>query len=71
MQHLHSIRDRNHIVTATGEGKLPFVSADDIATVAFRALTDEKPHNTDYLILGPELLSYDNVSSLSDPLSHF
>ena len=67
MQHLHSIRDADNIVTATGEGKLPFVSADDIAAVAFRALTDEKSHNTDYLLLGPELVSYDDVSSLSNP----
>ena len=71
MQHLYSIRDADNIVTATGEGKLPFVSANDIAAVAFRALTDEKPHNTDYLLLGPELLSYDDVSSLSDSRLEF
>jgi festuclavine dehydrogenase len=66
MQHLYSIRDADNIVTATGEGKLPFVSADDVASVAFRALTDEKSHNTDHLLLGPELLSYDDVSSPAD-----
>ena len=47
--------------TATGNGKVPFVSANDIAAVAFRALIDEKPHNTDHLILGSDLLSYDDV----------
>ena len=60
-QHLPTIRDQDMIITATGEGKLPFVSADDIATVGYRALTDEVPHNTDHLILGPELFSYDEV----------
>lgn len=63
MGHLSTIRDEDRIVTATGKGKLPFVSADDIAAVAFRALTDKVSHNTDHLILGPELLSYDDVSS--------
>ena len=62
MQHLSTIRDEDKIITATSEGKLPFVSADDIAAVAFRALTDEVSSNTDHLILGPELLSYDDVS---------
>jgi festuclavine dehydrogenase len=63
MQHMLSIRDEDKIITATGEGKVPFVSADDIAAVAFHALTDELPHNADHLILGPELWSYDEVSS--------
>jgi festuclavine dehydrogenase len=68
MAHLYTIRDEDKIITATGDGKLPFVSADDIATVAFRALTDKVAHNTDHLILGPELLSYDEVSSSIHPL---
>ncbi len=63
MQHMLSIRDEDKIITATGEGKVPFVSADDIAAVAFHALTDGVPHNADHLILGPELWSYDEVSS--------
>lgn len=61
MEHGHSIRSEDRILTAAGEGKVSFVSADDIAAVAFRALTDEVLHNTDHLILGPELFSYDDV----------
>lgn len=61
MQHLHTIREKDIIVTAAGDGRLPFVSADNIAAVAFRALTDEKAHDTDHLILGSELWSYDDV----------
>jgi len=30
--------------------------------VAFRTLTDDKPHNRAYRILGPELLTYDEVA---------
>lgn len=30
--------------------------------MAFHALTDEKPHNTEYRILGPELLTHDQVN---------
>jgi len=63
-QHLPTIRGQDMIVTATGEGKLPFVSANDIAAVGYRALTDEVPHNTDHVILGPELFSYDEIAEL-------
>ena len=32
--------------------------------MACRALTDEKPHNCDYVIVGSELLSHDDVAAL-------
>lgn len=32
--------------------------------MAFHALTDAKSHNTDHLILGPELFSYTEVAEL-------
>lgn len=63
-EHCRTIVEQDAIVTAAGDGKVPFVSVEDIAAVAFKALTDEVPHNNDYLILGPELLSYDEVSPL-------
>ena len=62
-----AIKDESRVYSACGDGKIPFVSATDIAAVAFRALTDEKPHNTSYLIVGPELLTYDQVYSLFGP----
>jgi festuclavine dehydrogenase len=37
------------------DGKVPFISAGDIAAVAFHVLTDEKLLETDYRILSPEL----------------
>jgi len=60
-QYIASIKNESKIYTACGDGQIPFISALDIAAVAFRALTDAKPHNTDYRILGPELLTYDEV----------
>jgi festuclavine dehydrogenase len=61
MEHCTSIREKDSIITAAKDGKVPFVSAVDIAAVAFRALTDPVSHNTDHLIVGPELFSYDEV----------
>ncbi|KAL0576715.1 hypothetical protein V5O48_005282 [Marasmius crinis-equi] len=59
---LTSIKEEKKIYTAAGDAKLAFISALDIARVAFRGLIDEKPHNTDYWVDGPELLSYDQVA---------
>ncbi|OZJ04494.1 hypothetical protein BZG36_02663 [Bifiguratus adelaidae] len=61
--HRFTIKGEGKIYTACGDGKIPFVSATDIAAVAFRALTDEKPYNTDYRVLGPELLTYDEIAA--------
>ncbi|ODM17925.1 hypothetical protein SI65_06713 [Aspergillus cristatus] len=56
------IKDLSKIFTACGEGKIPFVSATDIAAVAYRALTDTESHNCDHRVLGPELLTYDEIA---------
>ena len=40
---------------------MPFVRAEDVSVCAFRALTDDEAHDTDHLILGPEVSSYDEV----------
>ncbi|KAK0230275.1 hypothetical protein IW262DRAFT_388800 [Armillaria fumosa] len=62
--HRKPIKPEDKIYSATGEGKVPFVSAEDIAAVAFRALVDPQSHNTDHFIRGPELLSYDEVAEI-------
>ncbi|KAK6953948.1 hypothetical protein Daesc_003910 [Daldinia eschscholtzii] len=59
-----SIKKENKIYSATGNGKLPFVSADDIARVGFCALTDEKLQNAEHIILGPDLLTYGDVATI-------
>lgn len=61
-QHLRTIRDEGAIYTATGKGKVPFCSADDIAAMAFHALTSAEAPNREFFILGPELLTYDDVA---------
>jgi len=60
---VYTIGTMNKILTACGDGRIPFISADDIAEVAFRALTDKASHNCDHRVLGPELLTYDDVRS--------
>ncbi|KAK0207009.1 hypothetical protein DFS33DRAFT_1318412 [Desarmillaria ectypa] len=63
-QHRGPFKSENKIYSATGDGKVPFVSAEDIAAVAFRALVDPESHNTDHFIRGPELLSYNEVAEI-------
>ena len=57
-----SIEKEGKIYTSCEDGKIPFISAGDIAAVAYRSLVDEKAPNDLYRILGPELLTYDEVS---------
>lgn len=73
--HRQTIAQSHKIYSATGDGKIGFVSADDIAAVAFRALTDAVPHNTEHIITGPESLSYAEVAQkvserLNQPIQH-
>jgi uncharacterized protein YbjT (DUF2867 family) len=64
---LAPIKAENKIYTATGDGLVPFVSASDIAAVAFHLLTDEKPPaEIDYRVVGPEELTHDQVCSCQD-----
>ncbi|MFC8124895.1 NAD(P)H-binding protein [Streptomyces sp. NPDC057302] len=69
--HLHaeSIRAADEIVSATGQGRVAFVDAGDIAAVAARALTDERPHNAAHLITGPRALSYAEVAEAVSKVS--
>ncbi len=62
--HGESIRSGGEIVTATGEGRVGFIDAGDIAEVAFRALTDTAPHNGAHILTGPEALSYADAAAM-------
>lgn len=55
-QHAVTINREGVIMTATGDGRVGFVDADDIAEVAVRALINEQPHNTAHLITGPDIV---------------
>lgn len=63
-QHAGTMNREGILVTATGEGRIGFVHADDIAEVGVRALIDEQPHNTEHLITGPEALSYGEAAAI-------
>lgn len=62
--HARSIREKGVLLSATGDGRVGFVDAEDIAAVAARALTDSEAPGTDLVLTGPETLSYDDVAAL-------
>ncbi|KAL2071799.1 hypothetical protein VTL71DRAFT_13034 [Oculimacula yallundae] len=62
-QYPGTIKDENKIYTACADGKIPFISAEDIAAVAFHALTDAKVPGEAVRVLGPELLTYDEAAA--------
>lgn len=60
----YTIKSQGKFYTCAGDGKTTFVSADDIARVAYHTLTNDKLlENTAYPILGTELLSHDEVAA--------
>ncbi|MEU5483442.1 NmrA family NAD(P)-binding protein [Streptomyces mirabilis] len=62
--HARSIREDGVILTATGDGRVGFVDAEDIVAVAVRALTDEQAPDADLILTGPQALSYDDVAAI-------
>ncbi|MET9610966.1 NmrA family NAD(P)-binding protein [Streptomyces sp. NPDC006512] len=62
--HARGIRDEGVIRTASGDGRVGFVDARDIAAVAVRALTDGRAPDTDLILTGPQTLSYDEVAAI-------
>lgn len=63
--HGDTIRRDTAIYSATGTGRVGFISADDIAAAAVAVLTNETPLNADFVLTGPEALSYDNVAAIA------
>jgi len=61
-QHLATIRDEGAIFSATEDGRVPFINADDIAASAVAALTGPQPLNRDFILTGPAPISYDTVA---------
>jgi uncharacterized protein YbjT (DUF2867 family) len=60
--HAQSIRTDGTLLTATDEGRVGFVDADDIAAVAVHALTTAQAPNSDLVITGPQALSYGDIA---------
>jgi uncharacterized protein YbjT (DUF2867 family) len=70
-----SIREEDTIYSNTGEGRVPFIGAADIARAAFAALTAPAALNDDFTLTGEESISYDRVAELigqacGRPISH-
>ena len=57
-----SIREQNEIYGVTNDGRIPFISTEDIAQAAYDALVSKESPNGDYYVIGPELYSYDEAS---------
>ncbi|MFC8824108.1 ergot alkaloid biosynthesis protein [Streptomyces sp. NPDC057137] len=62
--HAQSIRADGTVVTATGDGRVGFIDADDIAGVAVRALADTQAPNSELVITGPQALSYGDIAAV-------
>ncbi len=61
---LATIREEDRIYSNTGEGRVPFIDANDIAAAALAALTAPAPLNTEFVLTGDEPMSYDRVAEL-------
>jgi len=56
--------------------RVPFISADDIASAAVTTLTSVEPSNTDFVLTGSQILSYDDVARrisevIDSTITHF
>lgn len=63
-QHLPTILADGTIYSATKDGRVSFIDAEDIAAVAVVALTEPEFANGDLILTGPDRLSYDDVAAL-------
>jgi uncharacterized protein YbjT (DUF2867 family) len=73
--YLATIREEAAFYSNTGTGRVPFISAEDIASAALGALTAHTPLNSDFTLTGGESISYDRVAELISqacgrPISH-
>lgn len=74
-QHRATIAEENAVCSATGDGHVGWISADDIAAVAVCVLTDLDRPNGELVLTGPEALSYDDVAArigraVGRPITH-
>jgi uncharacterized protein YbjT (DUF2867 family) len=58
-----TIISQDSFFSATQDGKIGLVSSEDIASAALTALTAKSSPNNEQIILGPELLTYDEVGA--------
>lgn len=71
MQHRATIVGEGLIYSATEDGEIPFIDADDIAAVAAEAVTSESFPSGDPVLTGPELLTYDQVAAMIASVANY
>jgi uncharacterized protein YbjT (DUF2867 family) len=59
-----ALRERGEIATATGNGRVGFIDARDIAAAAAETLLTPEPPNARYVLTGPETLSYPQIAAI-------
>ena len=59
-----NITERGITYTPAGTGKVGFVDVNDIARVAVKVLTEDGHTGKEYVITGPEALSYSNAATV-------
>jgi uncharacterized protein YbjT (DUF2867 family) len=59
-----SIRATGEFVTATGQGRLPFIDAADIGRCAASLLASPRAGNDEHRLTGPEAMSYDDAAAV-------
>ena len=62
-QHRATIAGEDAVYSAADDGRVGWISADNIAAVAARALTELDWPNGELVMTGPETLSYDDVAA--------
>jgi uncharacterized protein YbjT (DUF2867 family) len=62
-RHLDGAKREGVIYSATGQGRVGFIDAEDIARVAAAALTADEGWNRDLILTGPQALSYNDVAA--------
>ena len=62
--HARMIRHTSTIVTATGDHRVGFIDAGDIARVGVEALLAPEARNADLILTGPQALSYGDMASI-------
>jgi uncharacterized protein YbjT (DUF2867 family) len=60
--HARMIRHTSTIVTATGDHRVGFIDAGDIARVGVETLLAPEAHNADLILTGPQALSYGEMA---------
>ncbi|WP_370676185.1 ergot alkaloid biosynthesis protein [Pleomorphomonas sp. PLEO] len=64
LQHQSTIKDERRIYSATADGRVGFIEVGDIASVAAHALADPAFPDAEYILTGPETMSYSEVAAV-------